>query len=188
MSRRLHESFKALVALLLLGLAVTSARAHGIGTPRLLNVASGPYLLSVWTDPDPLRADETHVVVGVTDPETRAPIVSDVEVTVSLTSVATPSVVVTEIAGTDEVNRLLYAAEFNNRLTEGRWRVGVSAAGERGSGDAVEFEVDIGPARGLNWLWVGVGGMAVLVLVWVMGSMRSGSPARARRGKNQPVE
>ena len=31
------------------------ADAHGTGTPQLLNAPAGPYLLSVWTDPDPLR-------------------------------------------------------------------------------------------------------------------------------------
>ena len=60
------------------------AQAHGTGTPQLLNAPSGPYLLSVWTDPDPLRADEAHVVVAVLEPATREPIVTGVEVTVRL--------------------------------------------------------------------------------------------------------
>jgi hypothetical protein len=51
-------------------LVVANTRAHGIGTPRVVNQPAGPYLLSAWTDPDPLRMDETHVVVGVTNAAT----------------------------------------------------------------------------------------------------------------------
>lgn len=159
------------LGLLCLALAARAA-AHGIGTPQVLNAAAGPYLLSAWTDPDPLRTDETHVVVAVTDPDTREPIITDVEVTVTMTSLDDPAVVLTEVAGTDNVNRLLFAAEFNDRLAAGRWRVDLSATGARGSGEGVSFEVDVEQARGFNWLWLGIGGLAVVVLVWVAGSLR----------------
>ena len=67
--------------------------AHGIGKPQVVNERVGPYLISVCTDPDPLRADETHVVVGVTNPDTREPVVGGIEVTVALVSAADPAVV-----------------------------------------------------------------------------------------------
>lgn len=154
--------------------------AHGTGTPQLLNAPTGPYLLSVWTDPDPLRTDEAHVVVAVVEPETQEFIVSDVTVTVRLRSLADPTVERVETAETDNTNRLLFAAEFNDRVTPGRWQVGVSAAGARGAGDEVTFEIDVAPARGFNWLWLGVGGLGATVLLWLLASMRGPAQRRSR--------
>lgn len=171
------------ISLLLLVLVAPRLRAHGIGKAQLLNEPAGPYLISAWTDPDPLRADEAHVVVGVSDPNSRAPIVSGVEVTVTLTSVANESVVITEVAGTDNVNQLLYAAEFNDRLSEGRWRVDLAVTGEQGAGQPAGFTVDIQPARGFNMLWLGIGGLVVIVGAWLIGSMHGEKPARSRRGR-----
>jgi hypothetical protein len=169
---------------LLLLAHAAAAGAHGIGTPRLLNAAAGPYLLSVWSDPDPLRADETHIVVAVSDPQTREPIVSGVEVNVSMTSVTEPSQTISVVAGVDNVNQLLYAAEFNDHLSAGRWRVALSVDGERGGSEVVSFEVDVEPARGVNWLWIGVGGMAVLLVLWAAAAMRDTNPAARSRGRS----
>lgn len=169
-------------ALLFLTL-IAGARAHGIGKPQVLNAPSGPYLISVWTDPDPLRVDEAHVVVAVTEPETRRPIITGVEVTVRAQSIGDPSLQLSQRADADETNQLLFAAEFNGQMTEGRWRVGVSAAGERGAGDEVSFEIDVTPARGFNWLWIGIAGLALAVVGWIIYATRTPSPnERTRRG------
>ena len=162
--------------LILALLIIAPTQAHGIGKTLALNEPAGPYLLSVWTDPDPLRADETHVVVGVTDPATRQPIVSGVEVTITLIAVDDPTVVFSETAGTDNVNRFFYAAEFNDQVTEGRWQVGVRVTGEPGTGELAGHEIDIAPPRRINWLWLGIGGVIVAVVVWVAGSMRTAGP------------
>lgn len=175
-----RSSGVALAGLLLLAAAlayVPGIRAHGIGTPRLLNEPAGPYLLSAWTDPDPLRADQTHVVVAVSDPASREPIVSGVEIIVTMTSMDDPALIRRTGAGTDNVNQLLYAAEFNDQLTAGRWRVGLNVSGERGAGPELSFEVTVEPARGLNWLWIGVSGLAAVLVLWVVVSAQ---PSRAR--------
>lgn len=171
-----------LLAALLAALLAVAVRAHGIGTPQRLNVPSGPYLLSVWTDPDPLRADETHVVVAVLEPATQEPIVTGVTVTVRLSSLTDPALVVSAQAGTDDTNRLLYAAVFSDRVTPGRWQVAVAADGARGASDEVTFEIEIQPARGFNWLWLGLGGLGVALLVWLLAASRPAS----RRGR-RPV-
>ena len=170
----------AFLSVPLLFLATTLlAQAHGIGTPQLLNVPSGPYLLSVWTDPDPLRADEAHVVVAVLEPATREPIVTGVEVTVTMTPLAAgDGAAVSMTAGADETNRLFSAAEFHDRVAPGRWRVGVSVAGERGAGEEVTFEIDITAARGFNWLWLGAGGLALAVGLWLTVSLRPRATGR----------
>jgi len=184
--RRRPIGIALLVALLPALFLAARLAAHGIGKPQVLNEPAGPYLVSVWTDPDPLRADETHVVVGVTDPATRQPIVTGIEVTVAFTSADDPSLVVSRVAGTDSVNQLLYAAEFNDRVSEGPWQVAVAVTGEQGAGRIAGFDVDIEPARGFGMLRLGIGGMAVIVGVWVLGSMREESPARARRKRPAP--
>ena len=166
----------------LLFIFVLFARAHGTGTPQLLNAPAGPYLLSVWTDPDPLRADEAHVVVAVVQPDTQEFIVSDVAVTVRLRSLADPTVELVAVAGSDDTNRLLFAAEFNDQVTPGRWQVGVSAAGALGASDEVTFEIDVAAARGFNWLWLGVGGLGAAVLLWLLASMRGAARRRPRAG------
>lgn len=176
--RRLTLLGRGLLAALFIFVVAAVAEAHGIGTPQVLNQPAGPYLLSAWTDPDPLRVDETHVVVGVTDAATNEPIVAGVEVAVTLTSTDDPAVTITQIAPADNVNRLLYAAEFNGRLSAGRWQVTLRVSGERGVGEGVAFPVEVQPARGFNWLWLGVGGLAAVVLVWVMISLRGDKPAR----------
>jgi len=175
-------AISAFLCVPLLFLHLLSASAHGTGTPQLLNAPAGPYLLSVWTDPDPLRADETHVVVAVLEPATQEFIVSDVAVKVRLRSLADPTVELVETAGTDNTNRLLFAAEFNDRVTPGRWQVGVSAAGARGAGDEVTFEIEVAPARGFNWLWLGVAGLGAAVVAWLLASMRRPAKRRPRAG------
>ena len=177
-SAKLCVASASLCVPLFLFLLALPTLAHGTGTPQLLNAPAGPYLLSVWTDPDPLRADETHVVVAVGEPATQEIIVSDVTVTVRLRSLADPPVELIETAGTDDTNRLLFAAEFNDRVTAGRWQVGVSAAGARGASDEVTFEIDIAPARGFNWLWLGVGGLGAAVMLWLLASLRGGPQRR----------
>ena len=77
-------------------MSITATQAgHGIGKTLVLKRDSRPFTCYQSDRPDP-RADETHVVVGVTDPTTRQPIVSDVEVLVSLTAADDPTVILRE--------------------------------------------------------------------------------------------
>jgi hypothetical protein len=125
--------------------------------------------------------------VAVTDPATREPIVTGVEVTVRMQSLADPATVITQTAGSDETNRLLFAAEFNDRVTEGRWQVGIAVNGERGAGEEVTFEVDVSPARGFNMLWVGLSGLVLLVVGWFFLSSRS-RPASPPPRRGRPTQ
>jgi hypothetical protein len=176
---RQFTAFLALLGLWFLG-AAALVSAHGYGTPRVLNADTGPYTLSIWTDPQPLRADETHVIVAVIDPQTQGLIVSEVDVTVRLNALDRPGNELSQIAGPDSTNRLLFAAVFDGDVKPGRWRVGVSAAGALGDGDEVTFEVDITPARGFNWLWIGGAGIGLLLLVWIGSWFRRPSPSDGR--------
>lgn len=172
-----------LMALVTITWPTGSVRAHGIGTPQAMNVPAGPYMLSAWTDPSPLRVDETHIVVAVADPTTREMIVSGVEVTITMSSLADPSIVHSATAGTDNVNQLLYAAEFNGRVTEGAWRVGIRAAGPLGASDEINFDVIVGPARSRGWLWLGIGGMTTVTMLWFVSASRPAAPPRPARSR-----
>ncbi|HRO24539.1 MAG TPA: hypothetical protein PLR07_09620, partial [Promineifilum sp.] len=68
----------------------------------------------------------------------------------------------------------------------GRWRVVVTVTGAQGVVEAPGFDVDIDPARGFGMLRLGLGGLAAIVAVWFLGSIRDESPARARRKRPAP--
>lgn len=149
-----------------------SVIAHGVGTPRLLNEPAGPYLISVWTDPYPLRADESHVTVAVIDPETQAPLVESVIVTVELTQgdvrLSAPATTATA------ANKTLYEAVFTDLPAVGTWQATITADGPDGRSEPVSFPVEVQPALPLNALrpaLIGLGAAALILLVW-----------RARRG------
>ena len=60
-SRLAAVFFFAIIGLLIVGLAA----AHGRDTSQLSGVAAGPFWLTVWTSPEPVRAGQLHVTVGV---------------------------------------------------------------------------------------------------------------------------
>lgn len=149
------------------------SQAHGIGTPVKINVPSGPYLLSIWTDPDPLRVDETHVTLAVMWPENREPILTDVEVFVQLQSSTDPVVTRTAIASPDNsANRLLYAAIFSDIPEPGLWQAVVTIIGPDGPGEDISFPVEVLPPQPINWLKYGIIGLLILMLGWFIWSAR----------------
>jgi hypothetical protein len=155
---------------------MSTVLAHGgVGTPRLVNVASGPYLVTAWTDPDPLRVDETHVVVALSDPQSNELIVSGVELAVQFKSLDDPSLVVTANASPDEVNRLLFAAVFNDRLEAGKWRVSILVDGESGTASETGFDVEVEPARRQSLTFILLGGTAIAGLTILLALRRFAS-------------
>ncbi len=167
----------ALLTVLLLSTGLTSVVAHGIGTPVQLNVPSGPYLLSIWTDPEPLRVNETHVTVAVMNPETQTPIITGVQATVQLQSPTDPTVTRMAVTSPDNTdNKFLYATAFSDLSEPGLWQGVISVTGPAGPGEDVRFEIDVLPPQPFNWLWAGIFGLIVLVLGWLVWSWRSNKP------------
>ena len=161
----------AIVLVLLSFFSTKQSGAHGIGTPVKINVPSDPYLLSIWTDPDPLRVDETHVTVAVMKPETQEPIVAGVEVLVQLQSSTDPIVTRTTVASPDNsANRLLYAAIFTDLPEPGLWQGIVSVVGPDGPGKDIPFSVEILPLQSINWLRYGIISLLILVFGWFIWS------------------
>lgn len=156
-----------------LGSPPPNVRAHGGGTPQLIDVRAGPYALWVWTDPDPLRVGQMHVSVAVAEPETQAPIL-DAQVTVQIELPGEGTTPLTaDATGTAAANKLLYVAILEPPV-EGQWLVTVSVAGPAGSG-WTDFEVPVLPPRPVNWGLIGGAGLGLLTIgwtVWMLGRQK----------------
>lgn len=143
-------------------------QAHGGGVPQLTNAKAGPYRVSVWTQPDSLRAGEVHFTVAVSQPgpidqEAGAPILNAV-VELQLIPVTGLDHALRVFATHDKaVNKLFYEADVD-LLAEGVWQVVVSVEGPSGL-DQTDFTVEVLPPATFNW-WLVFGG-AVVVLAGV---------------------
>lgn len=164
----------------MLVLAVASvggvAQAHGGGTPQLANVRVGPYGVSVWTQPEPLRVGVVHFTVTVAEPLTPAagqsveagPPVLNAAVQLELTSLDRPDQILA-VSATHQaaVNKFFYEADLDLPVA-GQWEVRVLVNGPAGAGDA-RFEVEVLPPATFTGWFLG-GGLAVVLLAfgWVI--------------------
>lgn len=170
-----------LIALaLVLGLNTGVVWAHGGGDARLTNVEAGPYWVSVWTQPDPLRVGGAHVTVSVAEPgasetghrEAGPPVLNGtVEVRFEpLDRAGEPLASLATHEGAEI--KLLYEADVELPET-GRWQVVIAVEGPQGAG-STRFEVQVEPAAAVNWTWVGGGlGLVALVAVWIAQRFRT---------------
>lgn len=172
------------LALILLAALTSVARpvqAHGGGTPQLVNSPSGPYLVSVWTQPDPVRVGKFHITTAVTkQSETReaGDLVLDATVRVQAQPLDPSGESLTAFATRENaVNKLFYEADLE-LPSAGKWRVLVSVEGPAGAGTAT-FDIEALPASTLNsllgpgWpLWGGVA-LASLSVGWFFYTFRS---------------
>jgi hypothetical protein len=154
------------------------ASAHGGGVPQLTNAEAGPYWVSVWTQPDPLRVGEAHITVAVSEPgdstvairEPGAPVLN-AAVRVRLKPLeAQGETLMVDATHEGAANRLYYEADLE--LTEtGRWHVAISIDGPSGSGEA-DFDAQVSPPRAFNWVYVIGLGLAGVVVVGVVQRFR----------------
>jgi hypothetical protein len=172
------------LALLLL-LGIRPAVAHGGGTPQLTNAEAGPYLVSVWTEPDPIRVGELHVTVAVLEsPEPSSSgreggdLVLDATVQVDVKPVSREGQTLVAYATRENaVNKLLYEADLD-LPSEGQWRVGIQVEGPAGIGSA-GFDIEAAPSSTINALkrlpwpvWAGLG-LVLLAVGWSIYTFRS---------------
>jgi hypothetical protein len=154
------------------------AWAHGGGTPRLTNVDAGPYWVSVWTQPDPLRVGQAHITVAVSEPtdtgsarrEAGLPVLdANVEVQVKPLDHAGETLAV-QATHEGASNKLFFEADVD--LPEkGRWQVIVAVNGPEGAGSA-SFEAQVSSPSAFNWNWIGGLGLGALAGVWVVNKFR----------------
>jgi hypothetical protein len=179
-TRYLQELALALAGLaLLLAFAAPAASAHGGGAPQLVNAEAGPYWVSVWTQPDPIRVGEFHVTVAVSEaPQPGAgtreagELVLDATVLVQAAPVSQGGETLIAPATRDNaVNKLFYEADLP-LPAEGPWQVDIQVSGRAGAGD-VGFGIEALPPSavstllGLGWpLWAGLGLVLVAAGWW----------------------
>lgn len=156
--------------LLLLGGWPVIATAHGSGTPRLVNVAAGPYRLWVWSSPDPVRLGEIHLSVAVAEPEATT---ADLTVQIDL-------VPITQLADMFRVQTIKYVrwletyyeADFLIPVA-GEWRAIVYVTGAAGNEQA-SFTFTVLPAPTVNWTLIGWGALAFAALLGTLWVRRGG--------------
>lgn len=163
-----------IVVLLLSGLpTIGQVSAHGGGTLQISGEAAGPYLLTVWTSPDPARVGEVHVTIGVSNPNDRTPIL-DATIVVEVSPMNTyGKLIVSNATRKDSANKYLY--EAHSSLQEsGHYLVTVTSSGAQGSG-TVQFELEVLPVSAINWVTMWFVGLA-MIGAWLLGSrLRNGS-------------
>jgi len=150
--------------------------AHGGGTPRLIDVEAGPYRLFAWTQPEPIRADEVHVSIGVVLNDASATEstgdlltkpVTDATITVHFTALdgeSDPLIVDAILGG---VGTVYYEAD-TILPTAGSWRFTIEVSGSAGEGRA-EFVEEVLPARTVNMTLLASGGVLFVLLIVLVG-------------------
>lgn len=198
-SRKAFMKYTGGLALTWLGLALIllfaprSIQAHGGGVPQLINAEAGPYWVSVWTQPDPIRVGDFHVTVAVSEaPKPGAStreageLVLDATVLVQAEPVSQVGETLVAPATRDNaVNKLFYEADLT-LPAEGLWRVDIQVNGAAGAGNA-GFDIEALPPSAFNtllrfgWpLWAGLGLVLVAAGWWVqMSRQQKGEVGRA---------
>lgn len=177
-----------LIALVLFTSSIT--HAHGGGAPQLTNADAGPYRLFAWTQPEPWRAGEVHISVGVTLPPAAGTTVDEGVTNNALDTPVTDAIVVVtltpangvgqsltvEALPLEQLGSLYYEADAI-LPTAGEWRVRVDVTGPEGHGSA-DFVTQVLPARSNKMLYA-LGGLvaALLALVTFVGLGRGRTQA-----------
>jgi hypothetical protein len=185
------------LALALSGMA-PPAQAHGGGTPQLAIVEAGPYRVSTWTQPNPIRVGVLHVTVAVFEapaPGARAgetgPLVLDAQVHVTLTPLGHAADTLTaQATRQNALNKFFYETDLE-LPSQGQWQAVIQVQGPAGGGSA-DFQIQalppsrLGSLGTLAWPVLGGLGLALVVAAWWTRSARGQDEARpgsAERGQ-----
>jgi hypothetical protein len=152
-----------LAALVSLVAGIRPLLAHGGGEIKIGREPVGPYKLTVWMNPPQAQAGETiHITVGALA-EDDSPLL-DAAMVVRVTAVASNTIVITELATTEQsTNKLFYEADFP-APDEGLYEISVAMTRGEVSGQ-VAFQTEVKTAHSVNWLVVGLVGIGVVLAV-----------------------
>ncbi|MBV7337904.1 hypothetical protein KFU94_58680 [Chloroflexi bacterium TSY] len=148
-----------------------TVEAHGGGVPQLSNVEVGPYWVTIWTQPDPLRVGIVHFTVAVTEGvmettsgESSGTVVVDASVQITSESLSESRRRIHTYATHEKaLNKLFYEADINLPF-EKWWLVTVAVSGPAGEGTA-NFNIEVFPARSVNWFLVLSTALVVLMII-----------------------
>lgn len=155
--------------------------AHAGGTPLIVNEPAGPFLVSIWSLPNPVVSNEdANLIVALAspseDPNSRAGlVVLNADIEIELTDESGWETVTVRPNHDTATNKLFYEAyfEFPNG---GMWTGEVTVAKDGDEGTAVfSLPVEQGESTGLEINWMLVGGTAVLLigLIWFVWQSRT---------------
>jgi len=142
---------------------VTVVQAHGGGYPQISNQPVGPYRVSVWTQPQPLRAgSQAHFTIAISKPlgkpgslaeNAGVPVLgADVQVELIPLSGNTSTLMLQAKSGSG-INKLYYETDVEMPAA-GRWEVFLAINGDEGGGSTM-FEIEVEPPSTTRWiLWV----------------------------------
>lgn len=164
MTRAIPATLAAMLVLAAFLGAPEGVRANG-GTLRVARAEVGPYLVSVWTQPDPPRVGRLDVSVAVMRPQDGTAVL-DVTPSVAAQVAGDPTSSVTERAARGGGGTpLLYHAELE-LSRPGRWRVTVTVPPATGQG-AASFEITA--VRGGNLGPLLLAAVTGVFLAWMLG-------------------
>jgi hypothetical protein len=148
-----------------------AAPARGDGGTLRLSERAGPYRVSVFTSPEPLRVGAADVSVFVQEAGSGAP-VADVAVVLTLTPGAGNGPALSYQATADQaVNKLLRAAAVDWPAA-GPWRIAVDVEGPRGTARCVVDVVVAPPLPRWRQMWPWFTWPAVPITLFVLHKLR----------------
>ena len=157
-----------LVSTIAVLMIVAPIDAHGGGTLQLSDALAGPYRLAVWTSPEPVRAGELHVTVGVESGDgVPDGIVLDAVVEVLIAERSDGGERLSGFATTAQSsNKFMYEVDFE--LPEsGSYLVVINVSGAEGQGSTT-FDLDVLPVEPSDRLGVVlVVGCAAMLCAWL---------------------
>ncbi len=155
-----------LLLAMLLALFPKIGLAHGGGTPRVTAVSAGPYLVYVWSSPDPLTVGENHFTVGVTLPGENGAetAVTDAEVFITFQHIAPVGDAMKLVAEPGAGGGQYYEVDAPLE-NAGTWQANIEIHGKEGDG-FLAFPLNVTPAAGgRQWaVWIGAGVAAALAV------------------------
>lgn len=152
-----------LLALLLLLTAAPRLLAHGGGELVLGLEPAGPYDVSVWVNPPQPAADApVHFTVGVATQDEGAPVL-DAEVLVEMRTADGETAAAAPATTAQSTNKLFYETDLELPQA-GTYETIITVRGDAGAG-SVAIDVDVQEPSGVNWLLIGLGGLAVVVVL-----------------------
>jgi hypothetical protein len=164
---------------LLLGLIIAPPLMANGGTVRVSRAAVGPYLVSVFTSPTPLRTGAVDVSVLVQDAAAES--VLDVPVVVEAIAVdAVGEPISVEATRQQATNKLFKAAKFDIPA-EGLWELRVRVGGSEGG--AVSFQATLTDPTLLDrpYLLAALVLLPLALLGWLLLGRDEDEPARQSR-------
>lgn len=150
--------FLHLLVCLVLGLSQSSVWGHG-GAPRMKEEIVGPYKVSVWTSPAPLRVGRMHLSVGITRAQDSAPIL-DTHVHLRAYPIDHQENQISTVLSRS--NMFLYDADLEI-LHAGEWEITLQVEGKEGN-ERTGFKFRVEPPAKINWSFVGASAVFFLLL------------------------